>query len=393
MLIKNVRVFTPDGRFEKGGVRISGDRIEEVFTENDPADPSPDEEVIDGNGDMLLPGMVDLHFHGADGGDLNDGTVEALDTIASYEAKIGVTSICPATMTIPVPELMNALEAACRYHKDQLEGEHSEAAMLEGVSMEGPFLSRARRGAQDAKNMLPRSKAVFDEFQSVAGGLVKILTIAPEEEGIVSAPEFIKAVLSSGGGKVHVAIGHSNAEYELAREAFDAGADHVIQLFNAMPGLGHRKPGIIGAAAEDPRVTAELICDGIHVHPSAVKAAFSLFGDDRIIMISDSIRATGKPDGSYFLGGLPVNVSGKLATLAEGGAIAGSVTPLPDCVREVVSMGIPLESAIRCSTMNPAKKLGIDDVCGSIEPGKRADLVIWDNDLELKKVILRGRLL
>ena len=219
--------------------------------------------------------------------------------------------------------------------------------------------------------------------------VIRLVTVAPEKSG---AMEFIKKLTTQTS--IRVSIGHTAATYEQAMEAIENGATQVTHLYNAMAGLSHRKPGVVGAAADDEHVEAEMICDGVHIHPATVRQTFKMFGDDRIIMISDSMEATGMPDGDYALGGQKVIKKGHLATL-EDGTIAGSATNLMDCVRVVVQkMNIPLESAVKCAAVNSAKSVGIYDQYGSITPGKTANMVLLkEKDLSTKQVILKGKML
>lgn len=384
MIIKNVKIYRPDKTFVSGNVVIKGDRIAEILPEE--SKEAAGEEILDGNGCYCLPGMIDLHFHGCKGMDVCDGTKEALDEITAYEASIGVTAIAPATMTLPVEELEVVLTNAAVYKRSQEEGTAPAGADLVGINMEGPFISKVKKGAQDERNIIPCSTEVYRRFQKAAGGLVKFIGIAPEES---ETEDFIRDVKS----EVSVSLAHTNADYDTAKKAFDAGADHAVHLYNAMPAFSHREPGVVGAVADSSHVMAEIICDGVHIHPAVVRATFRMMGEDRMILISDSMRAAGMPDGEYTLGGLDVKVCGNRATLISDGALAGSVTPLPDCVRTVVKeMGIPLETAAACATINPARSLGIDDLYGSIEAGKKADLVLWDKDLNLKTVIKDGKI-
>nr|WP_300305362.1 N-acetylglucosamine-6-phosphate deacetylase [uncultured Anaerostipes sp.] len=384
MIIKNVKIYRPDKTFVSGNVVIKGDRIAEILPEG--SQEAAEEEILDGNGCYCLPGMIDLHFHGCKGMDVCDGTKEALDEITAYEASIGVTAIAPATMTLPVEELEAVLTNAAVYKRSQEEGTAPAGADLVGINMEGPFISKVKKGAQDERNIIPCSTEVYRRFQKAAGGLVKFIGIAPEES---ETEDFIRDVKS----EVSVSLAHTNADYDTAKKAFDAGADHAVHLYNAMPAFSHREPGVVGAVADSSHVMAEIICDGVHIHPAVVRATFRMMGEDRMILISDSMRAAGMPDGEYTLGGLDVKVRGNQATLISDGALAGSVTPLPDCVRTVVrEMGIPLETAAACATINPARSLGIDDMYGSIEAGKKADLVLWDKDLNLKTVIKDGKI-
>ncbi|MBE5704507.1 MAG: N-acetylglucosamine-6-phosphate deacetylase [Ruminococcus sp.] len=380
MIIDNVYVYTPNKTFVKGGIILVGNCIQSVYEEKDT--PQLNEEVIDGKGNYAIPGLIDLHFHGCKGDDFCDGKKEALGRIAEYEASVGVTAIAPATMTLPVEELEHILQVAAEYKK---ETKDCHKADLLGINMEGPFISHVKKGAQDEKNILPCNVEICDRFLKASEGLVKFIGVAPEESG--NAIEFIKEV----SNRVNVSLAHTNADYETSMAACRAGVNHAVHLYNAMPAFTHRAPGVVGAVFDNKEVMAEIICDGIHIHPSIVRATFQMMGADRMILISDSMRATGMPDGQYTLGGLDVKVVGRLATLVSDGAIAGSATNLMDCMRTVVKkMGIPLETAVACATINPAKSLGVEDQYGSIEKGKKANIVLLDSELELRGVIKDG---
>ncbi len=357
--------------------------LEKKVSENEC--PEDEEIVVDGEGAYAIPGLIDLHFHGCVGADVCDGTPEALKKIAQYEASIGVTAIAPATMTLPVEELEQILRNAAAYKKTQKTGGF-EADLL-GLNMEGPFISPVKKGAQDEKNIVPCNVEIAKRFLKASEGLVKFIGIAPEESS--EAVAFIKEMKDS----VDISLAHTNADYDTAMAAFAAGANHAVHLYNAMPAFTHRAPGVIGAVADSKHVMAEIICDNVHIHPAVVRATFAMMGADRMILISDSMRATGMPDGTYTLGGLDVNVNGNRATLVDGGALAGSVTNLMDCMRTVVKvMEIPLETAVACATANPARSLGVYDAYGSISEGKKADIVLLDEDLALKMVIKDGQL-
>ena len=383
MIIDHVKVFTEDKKFTDGGIVIKNGTIEQVYTEG--KRPQTEDEVLDGKGMYAIPGLIDLHFHGCKGDDFCDGSRDAIARIAEYEASVGVTAIAPATMTLPVEELEQILRVAAEYKK----GPHSKKeADFVGINMEGPFISPAKKGAQDERNIIPCDVKVCERFLEVSEGLVKFMGIAPEESE--NAVSFIEAVKD----KVNVSLAHTNADYDTAMAAFNAGADHAVHLYNAMPAFTHRAPGVIGAVYDSKHVMAEIICDGVHIHPAAVRATFEMMGEDRMILISDSMRAAGMPDGSYTLGGLDVNVVGNRATLASDGAIAGSVTNLMDCMKTAVkTMNIPLETAVACATINPAKSLGIDAEYGSIRAGKKAHIVLMDQELNVQHVIKDGELL
>lgn len=384
MIIKNIKVYTEDKTFAEGKIIIRDGVFEEIIIGQTTASDLElqDTEIVDGKGCYAIPGLIDIHFHGCMGDDFCDGTKEAIARIAEYEASIGVTAMAPATMTLPVEELEQILEVAAEYKKEATKG-----ADLIGINMEGPFISSAKKGAQDEKNMIVCDTEVCQRFLNASDRLVKFVGIAPEESE--NSLEFIEKMKD----KVNISLAHTNADYDTAKAAFDAGANHAVHLYNAMPAFTHREPGVVGAVSDSRHVTAELICDGVHIHPSTVRATFKMMGENRIILISDSMRATGMSDGQYTLGGLDVNVVGNRATLVSDGALAGSVTNLMDCMRTVVKkMGIPLETAVACATMNPAKSLGEYDRYGSISKGKKANVVLLDEELNLQMVVKDGEI-
>ena len=380
MIIKNVKIFTEEKTFINGGIVIAGGKIVEIY-EGQKNFVEKEQEVIDGNGAYAIPGLIDIHLHGCKGYDFCDGTKEAIEEIAKYEASAGVTAIAPATMTLSVEELEQILSVAAGYKKE----EHKGADFI-GINMEGPFISPNKKGAQDAKHILPCDSSIAKRFVDVSEHLVKFIGLAPEEsENAIAFIEEMKQY-------VNIALAHTNASYECAKEAFFAGANHVVHLYNAMPSYMHRAPGVVGAVADSTHVTVEIICDGVHIHPATVRSTFKMMGEERMILISDSMRATGMPNGRYTLGGLEVEVTGNRAVLVSDGALAGSVTNLMDCMRIAVKeMKIPLETAVACVTMNPAKALGVYEEYGSITSGKKANIVLLDKELELKAVILRGK--
>lgn len=384
MIIKNIKVYTEDKTFADGKIIIREGVFEEIIIGQTTASDLElqDTEIVDGKGCYAIPGLIDIHFHGCMGDDFCDGTKEAIARIAEYEASIGVTAMAPATMTLPVEELEQILKVAAEYEKEATKG-----ADLIGINMEGPFISSAKKGAQDEKNMILCDTEVCQRFLNASDGLVKFVGIAPEESE--NSLEFIERMKD----KVNISLAHTNADYDTAKAAFDAGANHAVHLYNAMPAFTHREPGVVGAVSDSRHVTAELICDGVHIHPSTVRATFKMIGENRMILISDSMRATGMPEGQYTLGGLDVNVVGNRATLVSDGALAGSVTNLMDCMRTVVKkMGIPLETAVACATMNPAKSLGEYDRYGSISKGKKANVVLLDEELDLQMVVKDGEI-
>ena len=401
-------VYGPDFHFHRGTLILENGKIREFPADGDPAvseagsahsgleecrTAEKTKRDPDGSGEgkdeecYVIPGLVDIHFHGCMGEDFCDGSMEAIRTIAKWEASSGVTSICSATLTLPKEHLKKVLSLAAAFAAEQeakkLPGDYAD---LVGINMEGPFISHVKKGAQNEKYILPCDDSICMEFLEASEGLVRIIGLAPEENP--GFETYIKKVKEH----VRVSLAHTNADYETAMRAFRAGACHAVHLFNAMPEMTHREPGVVGAVRENPHVMAELICDGNHVHPAMVRAAFAMLGDERIVLISDSLRAAGLGDGEILLGGQKVLVKGTRATLEEGGNLAGSVTSLTDCMRIAVSeMGIPLESAVRCATWNAAKAIGAEDRCGVLLPGRKADLVILRKDLSIKAVLKEGR--
>lgn len=377
MIIRNAVVYTPEQTFVKKDVVIRNGLFAEDTKEN-----RQGEEVLDAEGCYAIPGLLDIHFHGALGQDVSDGTKEAYEVIAKYEAKQGVTAICPATLTLPVDDLCHILSTGAAFAKRPHEG-----ADLVGFNMEGPFISRAKKGAQNERYILKADPKIVEQFLEASHGLVKIIGLAPEENP--GFEEYIRKVK----GLVRVSLAHSAADYETAMRAFRAGACHAVHMFNAMTDFGHRAPGAIGAISDSTQVHAELICDGIHVHPAAVRCAFRLVGKERIVMISDSLRCTGMPDGEYMLGGQPIVKNGPYCRLKKEGNIAGSVSNLMECMKNAVkTMEIPLETAVACATIRPAEAIGVENVYGSIETGKKADLVLLaaDGSLDTVRVIKDG---
>lgn len=375
MIIKNACVYTEDGIFLNKDIYIK----DGFFVDSREA--AEDGTEIDADGCLAIPGLTDIHFHGCMSHDLCDGTREAIDAMAAYEASVGVTNIVPATMTLSEDMLLTICREVKTYAE---EGIQEKRAHFWGINMEGPFVAPAKKGAQNGEYICNPDIVMFDRLNEASGNLVKLLDIAPEQEGAME-------LIEKRHKEVVISLAHTCADYDTAVKAFEKGASHVTHLYNAMNPYTHRAPGLIGAAADKKGVEVELICDGVHIHPASVRTTFKIFGDDRIILISDSMRATGLEDGDYTLGGQYVKVTGNLAALKDG-TIAGSVTNLLDCMRTaVLEMGIPLESAVKCAAVNPAKSVGIYDCCGSISTGKVADVILLEKeDLALRQVILRG---
>lgn len=402
MFIKNVRIYTEEKKFRPGSIEVQDGRIAAIRYDGDEGADA----TVDGGGCYALPGLIDMHFHGCKGWDICDlpggesgeesaAIFKMWQEVAEYQASIGVTGMSPATMTLPVDRLKKTLKYASEFAKLQGRG-RMQGSHLAGINMEGPFISPVRCGAQDASHILPCDKDAMTQFLEVSEGLVKIVGIAPEKKNALVLIRQMK-------NQVRFSLAHTDADYETARQALEAGVCHVTHLFNAMPPWHHREPGVVGAvldaAAEGKELMAELICDGFHVHPSVIRTAFQLLGEDRIVLISDSMRAAGMPEGEYTLGGQEVVVQnvrerGSIAVLKKNGSLAGSTASLSDCVRTAVQKaGVPLEQAVAAATVNPARCLGIEKEQGTISVGKWADIVLWDQNLAQRMVICRGKIL
>ena len=369
MIIKNAKVFQENGTFESGEVHITGTHF---------AASAESGEIIDATGCYAIPGLIDMHIHGCAGHNFYATDDAGLEVMTRYLAQHGITATCPTMLTQPEKDLADACRLVAKHKNDQ-------GAAIVGIFLEGPFLSPNKTGAQNPAHIHLPDADMLARLQEAAGGLVKLIGIAPEREG---ALELIESI----GDEIGCSIAHTEANYALASEAFARGARLVTHLYNAMPPFHHRDPGVIGAAMDAEHVRVELITDGVHVHPAVVRATFQMFSDDRIILISDNLAAAGLAEGRYEIGGLAVEVKGRRSVLAGTDTIASSVLNLMDCVRVAVTeMEIPLESAVKCASMNPAKALGVFDQRGSIAPGKVADLVLLNEDLSIRAVFLRGQ--
>ena len=373
MLYKNANIFA-DGCFQHGSFRVEDGRFTEVLTS------VPAEDGIDLENQYVIPGLVDVHNHGNSGADFSDGDYDGLVKMARYLAQNGVTSFAPASMTLPY----NVLEAAYKTAVQLKNAQPSGCARLMGIQMEGPFFSEKKKGAQNGAYLKNPDFEAFRRLYDVSEGLIRIADVAAELPGAAEFTEKASKLCT-------VSIAHTDCTYEEACAVFDAGARHLTHLYNAMPGIHHRKPGPIGAGSERENVVAELICDGQHIHPSTVRMAFRLF-PGRICLVSDALRCCGMPDGQYTLGGQDVFLAGGVAKLADG-TLAGSATNLYDCMRKAVEFGIPREQAILSATLIPAREIGCEREIGSIEPGKLADFVVCDNNLVRRASYLGGEAL
>ena len=372
MLLIHAKYLDEDFRLVQGDIEIEDGKILRVGKDL----PRKEEDLaVDCAGSYtVVPGFVDVHIHGCAGADTCDATREALEAMAAFLLAHGVTSFCPTTMTTSRETIQAALLAA----KDMMDHPMEGGARVVGVNMEGPFIAKERKGAQKEEDILPPDFPLFQRFYEESGGIVRLVDVAPEQPGGLEFVEKASQLCT-------VSIAHTTADYDQAKAAFDKGVTHATHLFNAMSGLHHRKPGVVGAVFDDSRVRGELICDGFHIHPAVLRAAFRLLGD-RALIVSDSMRANGMPEGEAFdLGGQTVTVHQGKALLPDG-TIAGSVTNLHQEIKNLVSFGVPFDQAVKAATLLPARAIGLDGEIGSIAPGKRADLVVLDENLDIAAV-------
>ena len=373
MFYKNARIFCSDFQFHIGAFEVKDGLFGQVLPQNVP------DGAIDLQGATVIPGLVEIHSHGNSGADFSDGDYEGLKRMAAFYVQHGVTSFAPASMTLPYEVLEKAFATALQLRNEKPKG----LSVLRGIQMEGPYFSYKKRGAQNPDYL---KKPDFEGFQKLwAGceGLVKIVDVAPELEG---AKEFTE----QASKLCTVSVAHTDSDYDHAKAVFDAGATHLTHLYNAMPAISHRAPGVIPAAVENPKVRAELICDGYHVHPASVRLAFSMFGGERMCLISDSGRCAGMPEGTQFqLGGQDCWLRDGVAKLADG-TIACSATNMWKCLQNVISWGVKEEDAVRAATYNPACAIGADKEVGTIETGKAADFLVCAPDYSSMQVYLGG---
>jgi len=390
MKIINGHVLNQDFVFAPGDVAIESDRISGLDLRSAGEKTGPvsgarsdglvlSADTIDATGCLVIPGLVDIHIHACSGHDFCDADADGLAAMASHLARQGVTSFLGTSMALGEERLARIFQVG----QEVILAGLPNGAQMRGIHMEGPFFAVEKKGAQAAEYIIDPDVELYQRLEQAAGQQIRIVDVAPERPGALELTRY-------AAPHTTVSIAHTMANYEQAISAFDAGASHVTHLFNAMPPFNHRDPGVVGAAS-DAGASVELICDGIHLHPSVVRSVFKWFGSDKVVLVSDAMRACGLADGSYDLGGQTVHVNGSRATLADG-TLAGSVTDLMQCLRNAVSFGVPVEAAVRAATANPARIARIDDQVGSVEIGKKADLLVVTPELELKAVVIGGQI-
>lgn len=368
-MIRHVRYINVAFETVRGTIITEGERIAALTAQAPNA--GAEEDLL------CLPGLIDIHTHGGAGADACDKTQDALQTLSMYYAKHGVTSWCPTTMTLPQDDL-EAVFAAI----ERVKGKES-GAYIQGINMEGPYVSREKCGAQNPAFLRPADEQEVRTLHAISD--IKLLDMAPEVDGALPLAKALQ-------GEIVCSVAHTNATYEQTRAALAGGFSHATHLFNAMSPFSHRAPGAVGAIFEDSKATAELICDGFHLSPATVRLAFKVLGANRCVAISDSLPCAGCPDGDdYSLGRQRVIVKNGRAFLRDG-TIAGSTTNLFDEFKNLLSFGIPFADALAACTINPARVIGADADTGSIETGKLADLIFVDDNLNLRHVMVKGRM-
>jgi N-acetylglucosamine-6-phosphate deacetylase len=381
------RILTPEEEISDGIIVVEGSRITAVGHRDEIRIPAGAADYV-ATGLTVVPGFVDVHIHGAGGHDVMEANARALDRITSTAARHGTTSLVATTVTAPVEDTCRSLEGIARYIRahESPDGPSENdrlAAEILGIHLEGPFISKARRGVHPPDAISKPSAEILEKFREASDGLVKILTIAPELPGAMPVIE------SAVAAKIVVALGHTDADYDQSRAAIHAGARHAVHFYNAMRPFTHRDPGIVGAVLTDPEVTAEVIADGVHVAGPAIQVLIGCKGFDTVLLASDAIAATGMPDGNYRLGNFEVTVKDGVARNAEG-KLAGSTLTLDRALRNLVALGVPLREAVRMATVLPARRLGLAGKKGIIAVGADADLVALTPDLRVAGVMTRG---
>jgi N-acetylglucosamine-6-phosphate deacetylase len=374
LLLAGGRIVTPGAVLSPGWIRLAGPVIDAVGSGD-----AREQPVVDLRGQWVLPGFIDLHVHGGGGTSFTEGSEDDARKAAAFHGTQGSTTMLASLVTAPLAEL----EARAA----MLAGLADEG-VIAGLHLEGPFLSPARRGAQDPRHMLAPNVAVFARLHAAARGHLRVITLAPELPGALGV---IEAATRAG---VTVAIGHTDATAGATTAAIDAGATHATHLFNGMRPLHHREPGPVGALLDRDEVTCEVIADGVHLDDIAIRLTARAAGPGRLVLVSDAMAAAGMPDGRYQLGSMRVTVTGGVARLLEdagqAGAIAGSTATLAGVVRHAIAAGLPVPDVTAAASTAPARVLGLGHRTGALRPGLAADLVVCDDDFRPRAVMRHG---
>ncbi|MBC8591338.1 N-acetylglucosamine-6-phosphate deacetylase [Wansuia hejianensis] len=378
-LIKNCKIITPYDVLYGYGVIVEDDKINNILEEEN-IDTKEFYNIIDGEGGYLAPGFIDIHNHGNSGFDIMDRTEEALDKIGEYHISNGVTSYLGTVITSSYEDMENAIKNIVEYKNKE------DKSNIIGIHLEGPFFNIIKKGAQPEKHIKVPDRQEMEKILEISKGLLKMVSLAPELEGALGLIRYIKA------NNVTVAMAHTNSTYDEAKKGINNGITVATHLYNGMRGFNHREPGVIGASLLDDRVYCELIYDRFHLHDGAVKIALRSKGYDKIVLVSDAMMAAGLKDGEYVLGGQRVNVYDGKPRL-ESGSIAGSTLDLQRAVYNMVNyLQVPINEAVKMASLNPAKAINMDKELGSIEIGKIADFIIFNEDIEIQRVFLGGNL-
>jgi len=379
IVIKNGMIITPSKTIEKGVVVFEDGKITAVGQKNRVKVPKS-AKVIDASGKIVAPGFIDIHVHGGKGRDIMDASYEAVKEIAKFLVSHGTTSFVPTTISAPRPDLLRAVKAV----KTAME-KGNDAEVL-GTHMEGPYINLEKRGAHNANYVRHPSIDEFEEIWEASNHAVKIVTLAPELEG---SKRLIQKLRELG---IVASIGHSNATYTQAVDAIRQGVRHATHVFNRMSDFDSREPGVVGAVLVHDELTAELICDSIHVHPAAMNLLIRVKGSERVVLVTDAIRAAGMPDGEYALGQQRIIVKDGVSRL-ESGDFAGSTLTMDRAVRNIMKLvGMSLQTAVRMATINPAVVINVDENKGSLELGKDADVVVIDDEINVYMTIVKGNI-
>lgn len=366
MIFKNCTFYNELFEKEFGDIEIENGKIKQIGILGEGRDMS---------GLTLIPGFVDIHIHGCGGGDSSDASAESLEKITKELVKHGVTSFCPTSMTLPKERLIDIVKTIADFE--------SSGAKIAGINLEGPFIAMSKKGAQNADYVRGGTIEEFDELMAASDNMVKLITIAPEA---FDSKEFIRHASKSAA----VSVGHSAANADECKKAIEFGVSHATHLFNAMTPMTHREAGVAGTAL-DSDITCELICDGGHICPAVLRNTFRILGEDRAVVVSDSMRGAGLGEGEFELGGQQVFVEkdGKYAVLADG-TIAASISNLHTEFKNLIEYGIDFKTALKACTINPARVIKADNEIGSIAVGKCADFVFLDENLDIKEVYIDG---